>query len=124
MRRLPRTAEGEAGSRWRLFYDVVEQIPEGMVATYGQVAELAGFKGHARQVGYALAALSEARAEDVPWHRVINAKGEISLRTSSSGHRIQEKLLEAEGIVFRQGRIDLRRWRWDPDARDDAGSAP
>ncbi|MBT3343625.1 MAG: methyltransferase [Gemmatimonadetes bacterium] len=124
MRRLPPTAEGEAGSRWRLFYDVVEQIPEGMVATYGQVAELAGFKGHARQVGYALAALSEARAEDVPWHRVINAKGEISLRTSSSGHRIQEKLLEAEGIVFRQGRIDLRRWRWDPDARDDAGSAP
>lgn len=116
MRRPLRIADVESGSRWRLFYDIVEQIPEGAVATYGQVAELAGFKGHARQVGYALAALSEARAEDVPWHRVINAQGKVSLRTSSSGHRIQQKMLEAEGIVFQQDRIDLRRWRWDPQA--------
>ena len=112
--RQPRPTADKITSRWRCFYDIVEQIPEGRVATYGQIAEIAGFKGHARQVGYALAALSEARANDVPWHRVINARGEVSLRTGSSGHRIQRKLLEAEGIVFRAERVDLKQWRWSP----------
>ncbi|MBT4096278.1 MAG: MGMT family protein [Gemmatimonadetes bacterium] len=114
MRRQRPTVD-ESGSRWRRFYAIVERIPEGSVATYGQIAELAGLKGHARQVGYALAALSEARADDVPWHRVINAKGEVSVRTRSSGHRIQRKLLEAEGIEFHRERVNLSQCRWDPE---------
>ncbi len=111
----------ETESRWQRFYHIIEQIPEGRVATYGQIAELAGLKGHARQVGYALAALSDQQADSVPWHRVINAKGEVSPRRSSSGHRIQRKLLEAEGIEFRRERVDLKDCRWSAD--DDAVSA-
>ena len=60
-------------------YEVVRRIPEGRVATYGQVAALADLPGHARQVGYALHALPEGG--NVPWHRVINARGAISLRS-------------------------------------------
>ena len=62
-------------------YAVVKRIPVGRVATYGQIAELAGIQGHARQVGYALNALSEDH--EVPWHRVINALGRIRRRTDS-----------------------------------------
>lgn len=114
MRRQRPTAD-ESGSRWQRFYAIVGKIPEGCVATYGQIAELAGLEGYARQVGYALAALSEARADGVPWHRVINAKGEVSPRTASSGHRIQRKLLEAEGIEFHQERVNLNQCRWVPE---------
>ncbi len=89
----------------------MRRIPKGQVATYGQVAELAGLPNHARQVGYALHALNEA---DVPWHRVVNARGEISTRTSSDGDLLQRAMLEAEGIVFDEtGRLSLRRYRWD-----------
>jgi O-6-methylguanine DNA methyltransferase len=62
--------------RWERIYDVVRRIPKGRVATYGQVAALAGLPRHARQVGYALHVLPES--SKVPWHRVINAKGEVS----------------------------------------------
>ena len=96
-------------------YAVVRAIPRGRVATYGQVARLAGSGPHARQVGYALSALDDAR---VPWHRVINAKGEISPRTASDGHRRQRHLLEAEGIKpDARGRIALDRYRWRPGHR-------
>ncbi|WP_136516161.1 MGMT family protein [Geomonas edaphica] len=94
-------------------YAVVAAIPKGTVATYGQVALLAGLPGRARQVGYALHALADP---SLPWHRVVNAKGEISLRTGGSeGDRVQRLRLEAEGVVFdRGGRIDLKRYRWRP----------
>ncbi len=92
-------------------YGVVRDIPYGKVATYGQVATLAGARGHARQVGYALHSLAEG--SDVPWHRVINARGEISLRRSSGADRVQKRLLEAEGVEFGAGdRVDLSRFRW------------
>ena len=97
--------------RWELFYAVVRRIPAGRVATYGQVAELAGLDGHARQVGYALHALPDHH--DVPWHRVINAAGEISVRGASDSHELQRMLLEAEGVTFdAKGRIPLARFRW------------
>lgn len=101
-------------STYDRMYDVVRRIPEGRVATYGQVAHLAGLAGHARQAGYAMAALPDE--SDVPWHRVINARGEVSRRTGgSAGERIQRLLLEAEGVVFdTRGRVDLERFRWDP----------
>jgi methylated-DNA-protein-cysteine methyltransferase related protein len=98
-------------------YAVVRRIPRGRVATYGQVAALAGLPGHARQVGYALSALG-SRDERVPWQRVVNARGEVSPRGEPGWDEIQRSLLEDEGIdVDARGRIDLRRWGWRPRAR-------
>lgn len=94
-----------------IIYAMVSQIPPGRVATYGQIARLIGRPRWARQVGYALAALDSGTT--VPWHRVINARGEISLRSEGGRHEYQRVLLEDEGIVFDQyGRIDLSRYLW------------
>ena len=94
-------------------YAVVRRIPKGRVATYGQVAELAGLKGHARQVGYALHALPEGHA--IPWQRVVNARGEVSSRAEPMMEELQRRLLEDEGIEFGRGlRLDLERHRWKP----------
>ena len=94
-------------------YAVVRRIPPGRVATYGQVAELAGFQGHARQVGYALHALPASSA--VPWHRVINAAGGISSRAESGAELSQRLLLEREGIAFNaRGRVALAQVWWRP----------
>ena len=91
-------------------YAWVRRVPEGKVATYGQVAGLVG-RCSARQVGYAMAALQDGA--EVPWHRVINSRGRISLRTGSEGHRLQRILLEAEGVVFSaDDTIDLVVYRW------------
>ena len=96
--------------RYRRIYAAVRRIPRGRVATYGQIAGLAGLEGHARQVGYALHAL---KGDRVPWHRVVNARGEISVRGSSDSHELQRHLLQAEGVKFdRRGRIALDRFRW------------
>ena len=97
--------------RYELIYSVVRRIPPGKVATYGQVAALAGLDGHARQVGYALHHLSEKSG--VPWHRVVNARGEISPRSAGDSHELQRHLLEAEGVELSlEGRIDLRECGW------------
>lgn len=93
-------------------YEVVKQIPRGKVATYGQIADLAGIPGQARQVGYALSALKDA---GVPWHRVINARGEISSRNNSDFESLQRILLEQEEIDFtEEGVIPLAIYRWGP----------
>lgn len=94
-------------------YAVVNRIPKGRVATYGQVARLAGLGGHARQVGYALHALPSGSR--VPWHRVINARGQISLRSEQHAEYLQKTLLEREGIQFEGERIALDRYRWEGD---------
>ena len=88
-------AEAQQGP-YRKIYSVIRRIPEGRVATYGQIARLAGLGGHARMVGYALHALPSG--SDVPWHRVINARGMISLRSDGDFALIQRGLLEREGI--------------------------
>ena len=94
-------------------YQAVRRIPIGRVATYGQVAKLAGLPGHARQVGYALHALTDDSA--VPWHRVINARGEISLRSADGADRLQRMLLRAEGVRFDAGgKISLERYGYRP----------
>ena len=95
-------------------YAVVRQIPRGKVATYGQVARLAGLAGHARQVGYALHALTGG--EDVPWHRVINSLGTISFSPDRDNHdSLQRRLLEDEGVFFnREGKVNLRKYLWHP----------
>jgi methylated-DNA-protein-cysteine methyltransferase-like protein len=102
-------------SRWKTFYRVIRRIPEGRVATYGQVADLAGYPRHARQVGYALHALSREDARRVPWHRVINARGEVSERAHAEADRLQREILESEGVIFSAaGRVDLTRFGWRP----------
>ena len=93
------------------FYEIVAQIPCGKVATYGQVATLAGYPGRARQVGFALAGMPEEM--DLPWHRVINAQGKISPRAHSKFHEFQHVLLEEEGIDFEGSRINLRKYLWN-----------
>ncbi len=101
-------------------YRVVKRIPSGRVATYGQVAQLAGLGGHARQVGYALHASDPSLA--VPWQRVINARGEISARSAPGIERVQRRLLEREGVRFdARGRVDLTRWQWRPRTTRDPG---
>ena len=100
--------------KYQRFYEIISQIPVGKVATYGQIATLAGYHGQARQVGYALHATPEEL--DIPWQRVINAKGEISLRTDSFGNEIQRQMLIAEGIRFNSnGRIPLKQYQWNPE---------
>jgi methylated-DNA-protein-cysteine methyltransferase-like protein len=95
---------------------VVRRIPHGRVATYGQVAALAGLPRQPRLVGYALHALSSATA--VPWHRVINARGMISTRSSGDASLSQRLLLEREGVSFdARGRVRLDRFQWRPRAR-------
>ncbi len=89
-------------------WQAVREIPRGRVATYGQIAEAAGLPRQARRAGYALHALP--KKTDVPWHRVINAQGKISFPPRSRPHQEQRKRLEAEGIVFLRGRIDLDRY--------------
>ena len=94
-------------------YDVVKLIPPGKVATYGQVAELAGLIGKPRVVGYALYRV--VQESEIPWHRVINAKGEVSRSSLRDGNDdLQQLLLEAEGIVFKKGKLDLIEYRWRP----------
>jgi methylated-DNA-protein-cysteine methyltransferase-like protein len=93
-------------------YAVIRRIPRGRVATYGQVADLAGLRGQARLVGYALAALDVD--SDVPWHRVVNARGAISLPPRGHSALMQRARLDDEGIEFCDGRISLDRWRWRP----------
>ena len=91
---------------------VVRRIPPGWVATYGQVATMAGMPRRARLVGRVLQHLDSAT--NVPWHRVVNAKGEVSFSLSRNGGDIlQRRLLEKEGIKFdARNRLDLERDRW------------
>jgi len=92
--------------------ELVLQIPPGKVATYGQIALLAGQPGAARQVGWVLRGLSAGEAERIPWQRVINVQGGISTYKVGSGE-LQRALLEAEGVTFdHRGRCDLARYSW------------
>lgn len=109
---LHKPTSGPVSSRYNKIYAVVRKIPPGRVASYGQVARLAGFSGQARQVGYALNCLAD---NDVPWHRVINAQGRISKRSNPDFERLQRMLLEAEGVTFDENNvISLRDFGWQP----------
>lgn len=100
-----------AHTTYERIYAVVKKIPRGRVATYGQIAVLAGLPGHARQVGYALNKTPEGRK--LPWHRVLGAGGAISL--GGAGGMEQRLRLEAEGIVLNDsGRVPLTRYQWQP----------
>lgn len=101
---------------YRRIYQVVSRIPRGRVATYGQVASLARLPRQARLVGYALNALEPG--SPLPWFRVVNAKGSISLRSNGLGHdELQAAMLAREGVRFVEGVIPLDRFQWRPRAR-------
>jgi methylated-DNA-protein-cysteine methyltransferase-like protein len=101
---------------YRRIYGVVSRIPRGRVATYGQVASLARLPRQARLVGYALNVLPPRST--VPWFRVVNAKGTISLRSDGLGHdQLQARLLAREGVRFVEGTISLDRFQWRPRVR-------
>lgn len=104
-----------AGGAYERVYAVVRRIPRGRVATYGQIAELAGLRGtgRARRVGYALHALPPGTT--VPWHRVINARGEVSRRRRPGEELAQRLLLQREGVRFdARGRLSLAGVGWRP----------
>lgn len=94
---------------WR----VVRHIPAGRVVTYGQIAALLGNPRAARTVGWALHSMPEDA--DIPWHRVINAKGRISTDCLEHSPGLQRQLLEAEGVMFDdRGYVDLKVFQWRP----------
>ena len=92
----------------------VRRIPRGKVCTYGDVAEVAGLPRRARLVG---TVLRQTSGRGLPWYRVINAGGRISFPVGSDAYARQRHKLEAEGVVFAGGRVDLRRYGWP--ARDE-----
>jgi methylated-DNA-protein-cysteine methyltransferase-like protein len=98
------------------FYDrvvkFIKSIPAGKVATYGQIADYAGNPRAAREVAYILHSSSDK--EDLPWQRVINSKGQISMKPGR-GYEMQKKMLEDEGVVFEEGdHVDFERFLWQP----------
>ncbi|ENV37596.1 MULTISPECIES: MGMT family protein [Acinetobacter] len=97
----------------RQILEVIALIPYGKVATYGQIAKLAGIPKHARLVGYVLKHLDQESS--IPWHRVINSQGKISvMRINEKGGNIQQQLLADEGIYLLNNKINLKVFSWIP----------
>ena len=97
----------------RRIWDTILDIPPGRVASYGQVAEIAGIPRGARQVGYALK--HAPGNEAIPWHRVVTASGKIAFASDSGQFREQRRRLSRENVLVRSGRVDMGRYRWQPD---------
>lgn len=111
--RSPRIIVEETPNINHQIWQVIALIPKGKVATYGDIARHAGLPGAARRVGRALRILPAG--SKIPWHRVINSQGRISLRKGAAGQYTQRERLEAEGIAFRPNKsINLKIFRWDP----------
>ena len=91
-------------------WQIVAAIPKGSVATYGQIARLAGYPSHARYVGTTLKNLPQDTR--LPWYRVVNSKGELSFSEQSASWQRQKRHLEAEGVVFMGARISLKTYQW------------
>lgn len=118
----PKVTQDELEGTHRRIHDAVSRIPRGRVATYGQIARVAKLPGQARLVGYALHALP--RGSKIPWQRVVNAQGAISVG-GESGLR-QRQLLEKEGVRFdARGRVSLAKYQWGTagSGKLEAGSA-
>lgn len=103
----------DAADRRRRIYRVIADIPAGSVASYGQVAELAGIPRGARQVAYALRCLPKGHS--LPWFRIITASGRLAFAADSRPFRTQRDRLRAEGVRVENGRVDMTIFRWQPD---------
>jgi methylated-DNA-protein-cysteine methyltransferase-like protein len=99
-------------SSYDIIWKTVRRIPKGKVSTYGQIARIAGLGENARLVGYAMHNIP--RGSNVPWHRVINSKGTISLPQKDGMYQLQKRLLQKEKIVFKKEKIDLKKYEWVP----------
>jgi methylated-DNA-protein-cysteine methyltransferase-like protein len=99
-------------SREHKVYITLAEVPAGSVVTYGQLADLAGLPRAARLIGHILRNLPAETT--LPWHRVINAAGKISLGPETESGLQQRALLQEEGVVFNNGRISLKQYRWQP----------
>ena len=97
-------------STYEKIYEVVKRIPYGSVATYGQVATIAGNPRWSRVVGYALHVNPDP--DNIPCFRVVNRFGEPSKAFAFGGMNMQIQMLEAEGIVIKNGRVDLEKYQW------------
>ncbi len=104
------TAPKSPSRSYERIYETVRRIPPGKVSTYGEVASISGLLRQARLVGYALHNLPPGTG--VPWHRVINAQGKVSLSDIDGAYERQVRLLRKEGIVFTKGVVDLARFGW------------
>ncbi|HEX5055721.1 MAG TPA: MGMT family protein [Gammaproteobacteria bacterium] len=107
-----------AGTAYADILETVKRIPRGRVATYGQVAALAGYPRGARLVGTVLQRVPTGTR--VPWHRVINASGALSFPRNSEHYRLQRSKLEREGVRFNRERIELERYQWRETELDNA----
>jgi methylated-DNA-protein-cysteine methyltransferase-like protein len=99
--------------RLQRIWSTIADIPEGAVASYGQVAEIAGIPRGARQVAWALR--RAPRDLNLPWYRVVQAAGTLAFEKGSAAFRRQAGLLAAEGVHLLNGRIDMQEYRWQPD---------
>jgi len=98
--------------RMRRIWETVADIPQGCVANYGQIAEVAGIPRGARQVGYALRHAPEELS--LPWHRVITANGKIAFDADSPAFKKQRKRLGREGVAVINGKVNMKKYRWAP----------
>jgi methylated-DNA-protein-cysteine methyltransferase-like protein len=100
-------------ARMHRIWETICDIPRGAVASYGQIAEIAGLPRGARQVGYALRHLPEGH--EVPWHRVLQVSGKIAFAKDSRAYKEQSKRLMMEDVAVIAGRVDMQKYRWQPD---------
>lgn len=91
-------------------WQVVAAIPRGQVSTYGQIARIAGYPNHSRQVGNTLKNLP--KDSKLPWHRVINSQGKISFPLDSDTYRLQKRRLHEEGVIFQKDKVALNKYGW------------
>ena len=94
-------------------WETILEVPPGSVASYGQIAELAGIPRGARQTAYALRVAPDGL--ELPWFRIITASGKLAFAEGSTHFRKQKRLLEAEGVRVLKGRVDMAKYRWQPD---------
>lgn len=97
----------------RRIWETIRDIPRGSVANYGQIAEIAGIPRGARQVGYALRHFPKDL--ELPWHRVITSSGKSAFDPNSRAFRTQRDRLANEGVVMLNGKVDMKKYRWEPD---------
>ena len=100
-------------ARMHRIWDTIRDIPQGNVASYGQIAEVAGIPRGARQVGYALR--HSPKGANLPWHRVVQASGRSAFDVDSRAFRTQRDRLAEEGVVMLNGKVDMKKYRWAPD---------
>lgn len=99
-------------TRMRRIWETIQDIPQGSVASYGQIAEIAGIPRGARQVAYALR--HSPRGLELPWHRVIRSSGKSAFDPNSRHFRMQRDRLMEEGVVVNSGKVDMNKYRWEP----------